>query len=139
MSFLGRIFGSGAGETATAIGGLANDLADVFTTSDREKLAAYTAETDRLRASNEVAVAQSRHSSVFVAGARPAMIWVCAIGMAYHFLIWRIFGPILEHYTGIVLVDIDWQELAVAMTTVMGLGGLRTYEKKKGVARDRIK
>jgi len=27
----------------------------------------------------------------------------------------------------------------VAMTTVMGLGGLRTYEKKKGVARDRIK
>jgi len=139
MGILKMLLGGGAGEAASAAGGLAKDIQDVFTTSDREKLAAYEAQTDRMRVSNEVAVAEAKHSSVFVAGARPAMIWVCTLGMLYHFILWRIIAPIMEHYTGVVLVDIDWQELWTAVTAALGLGAMRSYEKLKGVARNSVK
>lgn len=100
-------------------------------------------EAELIRASNEAALAQvevnkieAAHSSVFVAGWRPSIGWVCAAGLAWAFVL----APIAS-WTLVVLgiraelpaIHTDYLlELVLAM---LGIGGLRTFEKLRGVAR----
>lgn len=144
MSWLGSLLGGGVGEVATAVGSAAKDIEDVFTTSDREKLEQYRAETDRLEVeqANELAQVrvnqtEARHHSVFVAGWRPFIGWVCGAAMVFHFLIQPMFGEAIEKYAGYPLADLNWQELSVVLMGLLGLGGLRTFEKAKGIARSK--
>ena len=139
MSFLSRLFGGGgATEAAGSLGSIAKDLEDVFTTSDRERLDLYTAETERVRATQAVDVAHARHRSVFVAGARPFILWVGGFGMAYHFLFFPLVGPFITELTDVKLVELNWGELSAMVAGVLGMSGWRTAEKLKGVSRERL-
>lgn len=87
------------------------------------ELAAMLAQTD-------VNKVEAANSSVFVAGWRPAIGWVCALAMGYQYLLRPFlvaFNPVLA-FPG--LDDNLWQLLA----GMLGLGGLRTFEKVNGVA-----
>ena len=87
------------------------------------ELAAMLAQTD-------VNKVEAASGSVFVAGWRPAIGWVCALAMAYQYLVRPFlvaFNPVLA-FPG--LDDNLWQLLA----GMLGLGGLRTFEKVNGVA-----
>jgi len=87
------------------------------------ELATMVAQTDI----NKV---EAANPSVFVSGWRPAIGWVCALAMAYQYLIRPFlvaFYPVLA-FPG--LDDNLWQLLA----GMLGLGGLRTFEKLNGVA-----
>ena len=146
MSWLSKLVGGGVGEVAGALGSAAKDIEDVFTTSDREQLDQYRAETERLvveRAGESqvlgILKTEAEHPSMFVAGARPAMLWVVAIGALYHFLLYPLIGPFILKFGGVELYTVDWQELS-GLALMLGIGaGLRTYEKVKGVARERLK
>ena len=81
-------------------------------------------------AQTEINKVEAANSSVFVAGWRPAIGWVCAMAMAYQYLLRPFlvaFNPALA-FPG--LDDNLWQLLA----GMLGLGGLRTFEKVNGVA-----
>ena len=87
------------------------------------ELAAMLAQTD-------VNKVEAASGSVFVAGWRPAIGWVCALAMGYQYLLRPFlvaFNPALA-FPG--LDDNLWQLLA----GMLGLGGLRTFEKVNGVA-----
>lgn len=81
--------------------------------------------------------AEAASNSVFVAGWRPAIGWVCAIALFYTFigyplLLWvsATFAPQIK--PPVLSNDGMLFELMFGM---LGLGGLRTFEKVKGVAR----
>lgn len=142
IGFLGSLFGGGAGSVIKAVG----DTVGQFVTTDKERAAGeldlFLAETERIHAENELALDQiavnkeeAKHSSVFVAGWRPFIGWVCGTGALYHFLVFPLAGPFIERFGGINLVDLDWTELSVLLGGMLGFGGLRTYEKMKGVSR----
>ena len=83
---------------------------------------------------------QAKHPSLFVAGARPAIMWICALGLLTQFFIM----PIAEWATAIWLPEIQLPELNTGelMTltlSLLGLGGMRSFEKTKGVARENLK
>ena len=83
---------------------------------------------------------QAKHPSLFVAGARPAIMWICALGLLTQFFIM----PIAEWVTAIWMPDVTLPSLATGelMTltlSLLGLGGMRSYEKSKGVARENMK
>ena len=78
---------------------------------------------------------QAKHPSLFVAGARPAIMWICALGLLTQFFIM----PIAEWATMIWMPEITLPKLATGelMTltlSLLGLGGMRSFEKSKGVA-----
>lgn len=77
---------------------------------------------------NAINEAEARSSSWFIAGARPAIIWICALVLFYTYII----SPILKA-CGVMLPEMGLAELWPIMTGLLGLGGLRTYEKIKGV------
>ena len=83
---------------------------------------------------------QAKHPSLFVAGARPAIMWICALGLLTQFFIM----PIAEWATMIWMPDVTLPKLATGelMTltlSLLGLGGMRSFEKAKGVSRENLK
>ena len=80
---------------------------------------------------------QATHGSIFVAGARPAIMWICGVALGWNYVL----QPILNWSMFISGVDVaaapqlDTGELTTILLGMLGLGGLRTYEKRLGVAR----
>lgn len=77
---------------------------------------------------NEV---QAAHKSLFVAGGRPAIMWICAIGLFYAVLV----HPVLDIWLDMPEVNTD--VLMPVLLGLLGLGGMRTVEKLKGVSREK--
>ena len=85
-------------------------------------------------------VEQAKHPSLFVAGARPAIMWICALGLFTQFFIM----PIAEWATVIwmpevLLPELNTGELMTLTLSLLGLGGMRSFEKTKGIARENMK
>lgn len=83
----------------------------------------------------EVNKEQAKSSSLFVAGARPATMWIGAIGFGYSLIVYptacwiaRVAG-----YTADFPV-LDTTTLLYILGGTLGLSGMRTYEKTQGVA-----
>jgi len=86
----------------------------------------------------EVNKTEAAHKSLFVAGWRPAVGWTCCLGMASNFLVIPIANFVLA-ITGsaIVVPLLDTGEMMPVLMGMLGLGAMRTYEKKQGVQRDK--
>ena len=84
----------------------------------------------------EINKAEAAHRSIFVAGWRPFVGWTCGIALA-----WTYVGvPILQFIlaqTGhlIDLPALDMSQMMPVLMGMLGLGGLRTFEKFKGVSK----
>jgi hypothetical protein len=148
MSWILQLLGmAGAGKTISEpVEAVGNVLDKLFTSKD-EKL---SHEEIRMRLMMKPDIAQvelnkveAQHRSIFVAGWRPFIGWVCGYALLYNFIVrdiaaWIItlIYPLIE---GVPQVEAP-PELAMThlMTVLMGmlgLGGMRTYEKLKGVAK----
>ncbi len=89
----------------------------------------------------EINKIEAKHASIFVAGWRPAIGWICGTALAWNFIL----QPMLNWGAFMFNVDLkdmptlDTGELMTVLLGMLGLGGLRTYEKKLGVARTEVK
>ena len=84
----------------------------------------------------EINKEEAKHTSIFVSGWRPFVGWVCGFGLALEFIImpvaaWAvaIWGP------DITLPKLETGELITLLMGMLGMGMLRTLEKKQGTAR----
>lgn len=84
----------------------------------------------------EVNKEEAKHRSSFVAGWRPFIGWTCGLALAYHFILQPILSLILV-ISGITvdLPEFDMSSLMTVLMGMLGLGGLRTYEKVKDKTR----
>ena len=88
----------------------------------------------------EVNKTEAEHPSVFVAGWRPAVGWVCALALFWHFILYDLLNWVRLAF----LQDMPEppalggsETLVTVHLSMLGLGGLRTVEKLKGVSRDK--
>jgi Protein of unknown function (DUF3154). len=83
----------------------------------------------------EVNKAEAASGSVFKGGWRPAIGWVCASAFAYHFVLQPVilFVALAAGLDMPPLPEFDMASLMTVMMGMLGLGGLRTYEKQKGL------
>jgi len=79
----------------------------------------------------EVNKVEAAHKSLFVAGWRPAIGWICGLALMYS----TILAPILGIW--FTVPPVDSSLLTTVLMGMLGLGGLRTIEKTKGVQRDK--
>ena len=112
--------------------------------SERDRLAheistmAEVQAHQQIMAQIEVNKTEAAHKSLYVAGWRPFIGWSCGIAMAFNY----IGVPVIE--TGSVLygtpLSIDPLDLEVMMPVLLGmlgLGGMRSYEKRNKVSREK--
>ena len=85
----------------------------------------------------ELNKAEAQSGSLFKGGWRPAVGWVCAIAFAYHFILKDliIFGASFAGATIPDLPSFDMGTLLTVLGGMLGIGGLRTYEKQKGLTK----
>ena len=120
-------------------GSVMDGLDDLFT-SDEERANARLKMTEALQKPHVLQamanIESAKHSSVFVAGWRPAIGWVCAIGLGYQFLILPFAGLINAYFAlPAELPAIASAELTTLVMSLLGLGGLRSFEKAKGLTK----
>ena len=88
------------------------------------------------KAQIEVNKEEAQSHSMFVAGWRPATGWICAIGLATNYLFVPVCNFVLTvTESPITVPPLDLTEMMPVLLGMLGLGGLRTYEKTKQVAR----
>ena len=88
----------------------------------------------------EINKMEATHKSIFVAGWRPAIGWICGAGLAWNFIVqpvilWLAF-TLDADLSGAPSLDIA--ELMGLLMGMLGMGGLRTYEKRAGVANETL-
>ena len=88
-------------------------------------------ELEAMRGQIEINKVEANNSNIFVAGWRPAIGWVCGAALAYQYLI----RPFLIGMFGFPAMPALDDNLWQLMLGMLGLGGLRTWEKTKGVAK----
>ena len=127
------IFSGGA---VKAVAGVIDDLH----TSEEEKLQLKNRFAEiqaKLKSKQmDINLAEAKHRSLFVSGWRPCLGWVGALSVAYVYLLQPILNMILQLFD----VHIDWVvldlgQLMPLILGMLGLGGLRTFEKSKGVSK----
>lgn len=88
----------------------------------------------------EVNKIEAQHTSIFVAGWRPAVGWICASALGWNYVLQPIIAWVAV-VNGFDLADapsLDTAELTTILLGMLGLGGMRSYEKRLGVERNTI-
>lgn len=100
------------------------------------ELAQLAAETELAKGQIEVNQAEAGSSSLFVAGWRPWIGWVCGVAFSYHFVVQPLLAFILAA-TGhpVTLPTFNMDALYTVLLGMLGLGGMRTVEKIRGATK----
>ncbi|MCO7226198.1 holin family protein [Pleionea sp. CnH1-48] len=126
-------------------------LADDLFTSDEERLKielqTKQIETGLLQSQHEINKAEAQHSSVFVAGWRPFIGWVGGAALAYQFLlypllIWLWYFMQAQGWISQSLAPpppLDAEILWVVVSGMLGIAGMRSYDKLKKTQTDKVK
>lgn len=89
----------------------------------------------------EVNKVEAGSEKIFVAGWRPAVGWISVFALAYMFIIMPFMSFIARvglHYEGTFPVINGTEHLMFLLVGMLGIGGMRTLEKIKGVSSDTI-
>ena len=134
---------------APLVGSIIDEVADLIPNSNDRAKAKEKAQSQMLEIVGEAMKGQldinkqeAAHHSIFVAGWRPFIGWVCGFGIAWQFIItplisWAMLFYMAAHPEAVIPAapELDMTELFGLVFAMLGMGGLRTYEKLNGVAR----
>lgn len=131
MGFLSRLIG---GETTGPIEAIGNVIARVYEGKNEklshEEVMAALAQNPQM-AQAEIGKIQAQHRSVFVAGARPFIMWVCGVGLAFVYIA----NPIIQWATGLPGPQMQTESMMTLVVSLLGLGAYRSAEKIARVAK----
>jgi len=116
---------------------LADDIVKLIPNKNAEEQAQLKIELTQMLTQREIDVAQSAiaqaeatNPNLFVSGARPSILWICALAFAFQFLI----QPILlfinaEFHYPIAVPAFDTTSMITILMGMLGLGGMRSFDK----------
>ena len=118
----------------------AEELRKLEELKQRGDLEEMNAQVKLLTGQMEINKIEAASNSIFVAGWRPFVGWVCGFGLAYASIIEPVmrFIASMNDYTGTFPV-IDTSITMQVLLGMLGLGAMRTREKEKGVHKDSLK
>ena len=130
---LGKIFG---GDTLKNVGTVIDDLH--FSGEEKEKLKLQMKEIDAKLKEKQLDInkAEAGHRSIFVSGWRPFLGWISGLSIGYVYLFQPVFDMILQMFD----IKVDWVvldlgQLMPLVLGMLGLGGLRSFEKSRGLTK----
>jgi hypothetical protein len=139
---LGKIFGSiVGGGVVSAAEGVAN-IIDQFVETDDEKRAAEVIKAKMMMKPSLAQIGLNKveagHRSIFVAGWRPFIGWVCGFALVWHFILFDLLNWVTVNFFPHVteLPELSGTEtLVTVLLSLLGLGAMRTVEKFGGRAK----
>ena len=84
----------------------------------------------------EINAVEAAHSNVFISGWRPFIGWTCGLGMFGNFITIPFSNFVLALFeVDIVIPLVPLETMMPVLMGMLGLGAMRTYEKKSGVSK----
>ncbi len=84
----------------------------------------------------EINAVEAANSNVFVSGWRPFIGWTCGLGMFGNFITIPFSNFVLALFSiDIVIPLVPLETMMPVLMGMLGLGAMRTYEKKSGVSK----
>jgi hypothetical protein len=120
-------------------------VADELFTSDEERarveLERYQIEAGLVKGQLDVNALEAKHKSVFVAGWRPFIGWIGGAALAYQFLLYPLllWGVALSGVDIVAPPVLDADALWVLVSGMLGIAGMRSFDKSRSTQTDRIK
>ena len=114
-----------------AVTAIVNKIWPDKTQQERDQIAAAV---QMVAAQTDINKAEASNNNLFVAGWRPSVGWVCSSGFAVQFVI----GPLAQWFATlaghpVAFPQLDLGTMMPLLLGMLGLGGMRTYEKTNGV------
>jgi len=112
------------GDGKSSLGEFAKDLREAIKGKeiDPDKM------MDLVKVQSEINKMEAQHRSVFVAGWRPFIGWICGVALLYNFIIRDVIAWLSPDA---IPPAIQMDQLITILLGMLGLGGLRTFEKIK--------
>lgn len=132
------------------VGGLIGPVKDLISEfivdKDKQAEIAYKVATMASTQAHEALMGQleinkesARHASIFVAGGRPAAIWVGVSGLFLVLIFFPLVVFLYSLYGAVVpLPEMDTITLLALLGPLLGIGGMRMVESVKGVEREAL-
>ena len=125
------------GSVLSGLGSMAKDLRVAITGKDpamESKLLEIEAAAEK--AQTDVNLAEAQNPNIFVSGWRPAVGWVCVFALGWYYIL----APLVTWLLSIFKIDatipsFEVGELVALLSALLGVGGMRTFEKYQGVAK----
>lgn len=92
-------------------------------------------ELKQILAQLEINAREAQHASIFVAGWRPFFGWIGGFAFLYATIGMSVLNWILALKSLPPLPELNMELLWVVITGMLGIGGLRTFEKNKGLTK----
>ena len=128
MGILQKIVGSAGTGAVEAIGGV---MGKVFENKQEklshEEIMARLAQNPQAWQA-DINKIEAQHRSLFVAGWRPFIGWICGTGLGFVFLV----NPIIQWTTGKDGPQLATESMMTLVVSLLGLAGYRTVEKLNG-------
>jgi len=130
---LGKLFSGG---TVKAVAGVIDELHTSEEEKEQLKLRFAEVESKLKEKQLDINKVEAGHRSIFVSGWRPFLGWVSGLSIGYVYL----FQPLLDMILQMFGVKVDWVvldlgQLMPLILGMLGLGGLRSFEKAKGLTK----
>jgi hypothetical protein len=130
---LGKLFSGG---TVKAVAGVIDELHTSEEEKQQLKLRFAEVESKLKEKQLDINKVEAGHRSIFVSGWRPFLGWVSGLSIGYVYL----FQPLLDMILQMFGVKVDWVvldlgQLMPLILGMLGLGGLRSFEKAKGLTK----
>ena len=132
MSWLSRLLGSGT----KGIGSLAKDIREAIKGKELDPNKKLEIAGKLAEVKTKINEAEATHRTVFVAGWRPFIGWVCGLGLLYAVFI----EPLLRFVFTVNGWEIEFPHIDTTITMqvlfgMLGLVGARSYEKKNNLTK----
>ena len=138
---IGALAEGGTKGLFSGIGTLAKDIRIAITGKDPAKIAEAEARLMELEYAAESAqtvinLAEASNPNLFVSGWRPAVGWTCSSALAFYYVI----GPLITWTANllgspVVLPEIDINALYPLLLALLGMGGLRSFDKSQKITK----
>lgn len=129
---------TGIGEVATAVTSIVNKIWPDATQAQKDALQREMTQLQMEQAMAQMQAdtnkAEAGNASMFVAGWRPFIGWVCGSGLAYQFVLAPLatwVAALVSHPVAMPVLDLS--TLMTLLLGMLGLGGMRTVEKLNGI------
>ena len=132
MSWLSRLLGSGT----KGLGDLAKDIREAIKGKELDPNKKLDIAAKLAEVQTKINEAEATHRTVFVAGWRPFIGWVCGLGLLYAVFI----EPLLRFVFTVNGWEIEFPRIDTTITMqvlfgMLGLVGARSYEKKNNLTK----
>lgn len=136
MDLLSKLVGKSIGEVANGVASAVDRFVETPEEKKASKILLMKIQQEPNKWQAEINKIEASHRTIFVAGWRPAIGWICACALGWGWVLAPIVETVLKIYNvQVTMPNIDVAQAISLVMALLGMSAIRTYDKKNGLSK----